>query len=160
MRKIPVTIMTIISKVPFCFKDLNNYEAHWQRHYIRHLIVEDFTDMDRVNSFLDKYYETKIDEDALEIICCTKIRACYILLFLWNKPSFQIQSSVDGMIFNLLIEWFPICRSNDFHRNLLNFSPFGARFILEFFDFHKNQQNFDEAKCLFKDYSCKMFLCF
>ena len=27
-----------------------------------------------VNSFLDKYYETKMGEDALKIIGCTKIR--------------------------------------------------------------------------------------
>ena len=29
-----------------------------------------------VKSFLDKYYGTKMGEDALEIISCTKIRAC------------------------------------------------------------------------------------
>ena len=67
----------------------------------------------RINSFLDKYDETKMNEGALEIISRIKIWACSlkniapshftyycILLFLWNKDSFQIQPSVDRTIFS------------------------------------------------------------
>ena len=53
----------------------------------------------------------KMGEGALEVICCTKIRAwsltniapghfTYLLVVLWlsNKPSFQIQPSLDWII--------------------------------------------------------------
>ena len=117
-----VTVKVNISKMPFwkflnisCFQSSQQLEAHWQQHLKDTLLLKTvWTWVNiRVNSFLDKYDETKMGEGALKIISCTKIRACslkniaprhftyhYILLFLWNKPSFQIQPSGDWKIFS------------------------------------------------------------
>ena len=100
-----------------CFKVRNNYKAHWQRHLkgiLQLKILRTWINI-RVTCFLGKYYETKLGECALEIISCTKIRACSlknvaliyftyycILLFLWNKASFSIQPSVDRIIFTTI----------------------------------------------------------
>ena len=95
------------------FKVLNNCEVHWQGYlkYILQLNVLRTWINIRINSFLDKYDETKIGEGVLEIISCTKIRPCSlkniaprhftyycIIFFLWNKLSFQIQRSFDWII--------------------------------------------------------------
>ena len=43
----------------------------------RYFTVEDFKDMDQHKKFfLGRYHEMKMGEGALEIISCTKIRAC------------------------------------------------------------------------------------
>ena len=81
---------------------LNNYEAHWQRHLkdtLQLKILRTWINI-HTNSFLDKYHEIKMGEGALQIISCTKIRACssknialehftdYCIFCLSNKPSF------------------------------------------------------------------------
>ena len=81
----------------------NNHKAHWQRHLKDTLQVNSLQTWINIhtNSFLGKYYEIKMGEDTLEIISCTKIRACSlkniapghftyhcILLCLSNKPCF------------------------------------------------------------------------
>ena len=56
------------------FKVLNDYEAYSQWHLkdtLQLKILRTWIDI-RVNSFLDKFHETKMDEDASEIISCTK----------------------------------------------------------------------------------------
>ena len=99
------------------FKIPNNYEAHWQRHLkdtLQLKILRTWTNI-HVNSLLNKNHETEMGYGALEIISCTKIRACSlknmaprhftyccILLFLWNKPSFQIQPGFDWIIFTTI----------------------------------------------------------
>ena len=57
---------------------LNNYEAHWQRHLKDNLQLKILWTWINIlaNSFFGKYHEIKMGEDALEIISCTKIRAC------------------------------------------------------------------------------------
>ena len=78
---------------------LNNYEAHWQRHLKDTLqILQTWINI-HANSILGKYHEMKTGEGDLEIISCTKIRACSlknvasvhftfycIVLCLSNKP--------------------------------------------------------------------------
>ena len=63
-----------------CFQSSPQLQGTLTTAFERHLTVENFTDMDqlniRVDSLLDKYDETKMGEGALEIISCTKIRAC------------------------------------------------------------------------------------
>ena len=107
VRTISVRVMIIISEVPFwsTFSKffLNNYEGHWQQHLkdtLQLKILRTWINI-HINFFLGKYLEMKMGEGALEIISCTKIRACslkniapehftyyYILLCLSNKPSF------------------------------------------------------------------------
>ena len=122
MRSTFVTVMVLFQKRHFggylisaIFKILNNCEAHWQQHLkdtLQLKILQTWINM-RINSFLDKYDETKMNEGALEIISRIKIWACSlkniapshftyycILLFLWNKDSFQIQPSVDRIFFS------------------------------------------------------------
>ena len=104
------------------FKALNNCEAHWQRRLkdlLQLKILRAWNTM-HINSFLEKYDETKMGEGALKIISCTKIRSCYlkniapryftyycVLIFLINKPYFQIQPSVDQIIFSKIP--LPVC---------------------------------------------------
>ena len=67
----------------------------------------------RVNSFLDKYHETKMGENGKmpwKLLVAQKSEPVlsrtfarhftyyYILLFLWNKPSFKYEPSVDRII--------------------------------------------------------------
>ena len=83
IRTIIVTVMGIISKMPFwklldiSFKFLNNYEASWQRHLKDTLQLKTLRTWInvRINFFFDKY-KTKMDEGALEIISCPKSRTC------------------------------------------------------------------------------------
>ena len=87
IRTISVTVMVIISKVLFwklldinnvqLYSNifLNNYKAHWQRHFKDTLqILRTWINI-HANSFLGKYHEMIMDENPLEIISCTKIRA-------------------------------------------------------------------------------------
>ena len=88
MRTISVTVMVIISKVLFwklldinyvqLYSNffLNNYEAHWQPHFkdtLQMKILRTWINI-HANSFLGKYQEIIMDEHALGIINCTKIR--------------------------------------------------------------------------------------
>ena len=82
MRTIFVTIMVIISKTPFsklldisCFQSSPQLQGTLTTAFERHLTLRTWINI-RVNSLLDKYDETKMGEAALEIISCTKIRAC------------------------------------------------------------------------------------
>ena len=88
IRTISVTVMVIISKVLFwklldinnvqLYSNifLNNYKAHWQRHFKDTLqILRTWINI-HANSFLGKYHEMIMDENRLEIISCAKIRAC------------------------------------------------------------------------------------
>ena len=110
MRTISVTVMIIISKIAvlkvtwyqLCSKSfLDNYEAHWQRHLkdtLQMKILRTWININ-ANSFLGKYHEMIIDKGSLEIISCTKIRACsfksiapghftyYCSLCVSNKPN-------------------------------------------------------------------------
>ena len=80
---------------------LDNYEAHWQRHLkdtLQMKILRTWININ-ANSFLGKYHEMIIDKGSLEIISCTKIRACsfksiapghftyYCSLCVSNKPN-------------------------------------------------------------------------
>ena len=69
----------------------------------------------RANSFFGKFHEMTMGEGAIEIISSTKMQTCSskkieprhftyycTLLFLSNKPSFQIQPSVDQIIFTAI----------------------------------------------------------
>ena len=82
---------------------LKNYKAHWQRHLkdtLQLKILRKWINI-HVNFFLGKYHEMKMGEGAMELISCTKIRACslkniapghftyYRIVFcLLNKTSF------------------------------------------------------------------------
>ena len=58
---------------------LNNCEAHWQWHLkdtLQLKILRAWTNNIHANSFLSKYHKIKMGEVAMEIINCTKIRAC------------------------------------------------------------------------------------
>ena len=87
IRTISVTVMVIISKVLFwklldinnvqLYSNifLNNCKTHWQRHFKDTLqILRTWINI-HANSFLGKYHEIIMDENPLEIISCTKIRA-------------------------------------------------------------------------------------
>ena len=88
IRTISVTVMVIISKVLFwklldinnvqLYSNifLNNYKAHWQGYFKDTLqILRTWINI-HANSFLGKYHEMIMDENPLEIISWTKIRAC------------------------------------------------------------------------------------
>ena len=57
---------------------LNNYDAHWQLHLKDTLQFKNLWTWINIcaNLFLGDYHETKMGKDCLEIISCTKIRAC------------------------------------------------------------------------------------
>ena len=57
---------------------LNNYDAHWPRHLkdtLQLKILRTWINI-HANSSLGKYHYMKMGEGALEIISCTKFRAC------------------------------------------------------------------------------------
>ena len=60
-------------------KVLNNYGVEqWQQHLkdaLQLKILQTWINI-HANSFLNKYHETKMGENVLEIISSTKIRAC------------------------------------------------------------------------------------
>ena len=81
MRTNFVSVMVIISKVPFwklldisCFQSSQQWPGAILKDTLHLKILQTWIEI-HVNSFLDKYYETKMGEDALKIISCTKIRA-------------------------------------------------------------------------------------
>ena len=67
-------ILSVTLAFRHVFKVLNDYEAHSQRHLkdtVQLKILRTWINI-RVNSFFDKFHETKMDEDASEIVSCTK----------------------------------------------------------------------------------------
>ena len=91
MRKIPVTVTVIMSRVfHLCSKFfLGNNEAHRQRYLKEILTVEYFTDMDlhSANYFLGIYHETKIYIDAWKTASYTKIFEPVLLRTLYHDIS-------------------------------------------------------------------------
>ena len=137
MRMNFVTVMVIISEMPFWkLLDISYFQSSQQlrnaltKAFERHLTVEDFTDMDqhKCQFFLGQISWNENGQRCLGIIRCIKVRACYILLFLWNKPSFQIQSSVDRIIFTEFVYLFTF-----WYSVYLGLHPAPLSF------FHKNQ---------------------
>ena len=74
MRTIFVMVMVIISKVPFW--NLLDISCFQSSHQLWDTLQWKILLNIRVNSFLDKSHETKMGEDALDIISCAKIRSC------------------------------------------------------------------------------------
>ena len=69
-----VMVMVIISKVPFW--NLLDISCFQSSHQLWDTLQWKILLNIRVNSFLDKSHETKMGEDALDIISCAKIRSC------------------------------------------------------------------------------------
>ena len=72
---------------------LNNYEAHWQRHLgdiLQLKILRTLINI-QANSFLGKYHEMKMGEDAMEIFSCTKD----IRELCWMSHSYSLLMSIE-----------------------------------------------------------------
>ena len=178
MKTISVTVMVITSEAPFwrllgfsyvqsSFSTITRHIENGKIFYSwRSKILQTWINI-LTNSFI-KYHEIKMGEDTLGIISCTKMQAsslmnivqghftyCCIFLCLSNKPSFQIQPSLD---------WI------NFHHNLLSFTFEYSVFLgvrpvsLHFFT--RTSKVFKRLKLLFclfvflKVCSCKTFFLF
>ena len=180
MRTISVTVMVITSEVPFwrllgfsyvqsSFSIITRHIENgiWKILYSwRSKILQTWINI--LANYFIKYHEIKMGEDTLGIISCTKMQASSLMnivqghftyycifLCLSNKPSFQIQPSLD---------WI------NFHHNLLSFTfeyyvYLGVRPVSLHF-FKKASKVLKRLKLLFclfvflKVYSCKTFFLF